>query len=115
MRCIFCKKDSCNSRSVEHILPESLGNEEHILPAGIVCDRCNNYFASSVEQNSFLNPATLRLPGSMDRFPISGDAYHRYREYCCRASAPEVQSAFTRPACHGTETAVCISTPRLMR
>jgi hypothetical protein len=50
LRCIFCKKDSSTSRSVEHILPESLGNEEHILPPGIVCDRCNNYFASSVEQ-----------------------------------------------------------------
>ena len=36
MRCIFCKKDSSNSRSVEHIPPESLSNEEHTLPAGIV-------------------------------------------------------------------------------
>lgn len=49
-RCIFCKKDSGSSRSVEHILPESLGNKEHTLPAGVVCDPCNNYFASSVEQ-----------------------------------------------------------------
>jgi hypothetical protein len=49
-RCIFCKKDSRDSRSVEHILPESLGNEDHILGRGIVCDGCNNYFASSVEQ-----------------------------------------------------------------
>jgi len=49
-RCIFCKKDARDARSVEHIIPESLGNEEHTLPPGIVCDSCNNYFASSVEQ-----------------------------------------------------------------
>jgi len=48
--CIFCKKDSAGSRSVEHILPESLGNKEHTLPAGVVCDACNNYFASGIEQ-----------------------------------------------------------------
>jgi len=51
MRCIFCKKDSSNSKSVEHIIPESLGNTEHILPPGIVCDKCNNYFASNIEKH----------------------------------------------------------------
>lgn len=49
-RCIFCKKDSAGSRSIEHILPESLGNKEHTLPPGVVCDACNNYFASGIEQ-----------------------------------------------------------------
>jgi hypothetical protein len=49
-RCIFCKKDSSGSKAVEHILPESLGNEEHTLPPGVVCDPCNNYFASAIEQ-----------------------------------------------------------------
>jgi len=38
MRCIFCMNDSSDSRSKEHIIPESLGNEAHILPRGIVCD-----------------------------------------------------------------------------
>src|SRR4030042_2163802 len=50
MRCIFCKKDSTGSRSVEHIIPESLGNTEHTLPRGSVCDACNQYFASKVEK-----------------------------------------------------------------
>lgn len=50
MRCIFCKADSSNSKSVEHIIPESLGNVEHILPPGIVCDKCNNYFARKIEK-----------------------------------------------------------------
>lgn len=49
-RCIFCKKDSSTSKAVEHIIPESLGNKEHILPAGIVCDNCNNYFALKMEK-----------------------------------------------------------------
>jgi hypothetical protein len=50
MRCIFCKQDSTNSTSVEHIVPESLGNYEHILPPGMVCDRCNNYLGRAVEK-----------------------------------------------------------------
>jgi hypothetical protein len=49
MRCIFCKADSKTSRSIEHIIPEALGNTEHVLPRGIVCDICNNYFARKVE------------------------------------------------------------------
>lgn len=49
-RCIFCKSNSENSKSVEHILPESLGNVEHVLPRGIVCDSCNNYFSVKIEK-----------------------------------------------------------------
>jgi len=51
MKCIFCKCDSSNSKSVEHIIPESLGNKSHTLPKGIVCDSCNNYFATKIEKN----------------------------------------------------------------
>jgi hypothetical protein len=49
MRCIFCRCQSGDSRSVEHIVPESLGNTRHVLPKGSVCDSCNNYFARKVE------------------------------------------------------------------
>ncbi|MCK4739463.1 MAG: HNH endonuclease [Deltaproteobacteria bacterium] len=49
MRCIFCKEDSSSSISVEHIVPESLGNTQHMLPRGVVCDKCNNYFARKIE------------------------------------------------------------------
>jgi len=49
MRCIFCKKESLASKSVEHIIPESLGNSRSILPPGIVCDKCNNYFSRKIE------------------------------------------------------------------
>jgi hypothetical protein len=50
MICIFCKEDSSSSRSVEHVIPESLGNSTLTLPPGVVCDRCNNYFARKVEK-----------------------------------------------------------------
>lgn len=49
MNCIFCKKESSNDKSIEHIIPESLGNKDHTLPKGIVCDKCNNYFARKIE------------------------------------------------------------------
>ena len=49
MRCLFCKADSSQSRSVEHAIPEALGNRTFVLPVGVVCDGCNNYFAVKVE------------------------------------------------------------------
>jgi len=56
MTCIFCKLDSSKSHSVEHIIPESLGNTEHVLTAGIVCDKCNNYFSNHVEGPLLADP-----------------------------------------------------------
>lgn len=53
MTCIFCKKDSSNFKSIEHIIPQSLGNTTLILPKGVVCDKCNNYFSRKVEQPFF--------------------------------------------------------------
>lgn len=50
MRCIFCKQDSSTSRTIEHTIPEALGNKEHTLPLGVVCDDCNNYFGLKVEK-----------------------------------------------------------------
>ncbi len=56
MQCIFCHKDSSTSKSVEHIIPESLGNKEHILPKGYVCDACNNYFSVKIEKEMLAQP-----------------------------------------------------------
>lgn len=75
MRCIFCKKDSRSSRSREHIVPESLGNEAHMLPPGVVCDKCNNYFARKLEQPLLASPiftllrAERRIKNKRGRVP----------------------------------------------
>ena len=61
MRCIFCEAESSSSKSEEHIVPESLGNKEHVLPPGVVCDSCNNYFATKVEQPLLESPAIRML------------------------------------------------------
>ncbi|MGJ4749067.1 HNH endonuclease, partial [Leptospira sp. SA-E8] len=66
MRCIFCKQDSSTSRSVEHIVPESLGNVEHTLPVGVVCDGCNQYFARKVERPVLESPMLRLLRAEMD-------------------------------------------------
>lgn len=49
MRCLFCKNSSDDSKSIEHIVPESIGNTKYVLPKGFVCDKCNNYFSRKVE------------------------------------------------------------------
>jgi HNH endonuclease len=61
MRCIFCKKPSFNSRSREHIIPESLGNTTQVLSAGVVCDSCNNYFGREVEGPFLTSPAVSEM------------------------------------------------------
>lgn len=42
--CIICLQLH-NNETVEHIIPQSLGNEYYVLPKGKVCDHCNNRFA----------------------------------------------------------------------
>ena len=56
MECIFCHKDSSTSKSIEHIIPESLGNKDYFLPCGYVCDECNHYFAIKVEKELLSRP-----------------------------------------------------------
>ncbi|MDU8929440.1 HNH endonuclease [Alisedimentitalea sp. MJ-SS2] len=84
MICLFCKENSSLSKSVEHIVPEALGNksERHNLPKGVVCDKCNNYFASSVEgpllsHESFRNlRARYQTPNKKGKMPFwKGDLF----------------------------------------
>jgi hypothetical protein len=99
MRCIFCKSRSKTSRSREHIVPESLGNKDYVLPRGWVCDKCNNYLARKVEapfldsvygRNSRFEmqvenkkgviPTTLRtsISGGMSKSPCLGYTTSRF-------------------------------------
>lgn len=66
MRCLFCKNDSTNSKSVEHIVPESLGNKSLTLPLGYVCDVCNNYFARKVEKPFMEMPDIKQMRFQLD-------------------------------------------------
>ena len=61
MKCIFCHKDSTTSKSVEHIIPESLGNKKHVLPKGYVCDECNHYFAVKIEKELLEQPYFISM------------------------------------------------------
>ena len=77
MRCIFCKRNSERSVSVEHVIPESLGNKTHVLPRGWVCDGCNNYIATKIEK-PFLESlygrssrAIMAVPNKRGRIPMT--------------------------------------------
>jgi hypothetical protein len=76
MKCIFCRANSSSSKSVEHIIPESLGNKDHILQKGIVCDKCNNYFSLKIEKPVLDKPYFISLrhrnfiENKKDRIPL---------------------------------------------
>jgi hypothetical protein len=44
MACIICGSTT-NNKSIEHIIPRTLGNIHYILAKGIVCQKCNNKFS----------------------------------------------------------------------
>jgi hypothetical protein len=48
--CLFCLRADSGFSSIEHPIPESLGNTELILPKGVVCDRCNNEEFAELDQ-----------------------------------------------------------------
>ncbi len=57
--CIFCKTTDGNFRSVEHVIPESIGNETLFLPRGYVCDNCNERI-SKLERD-FVNSVPMSV------------------------------------------------------
>ena len=74
--CIFCGSTANRFETKEHIVPESLGGKE-ILPEGLVCDKCNNYFGSVFEKKAldsekikFLR-ALERIPNKRGRIPVA--------------------------------------------
>lgn len=55
-KCIFCLKSNRSFSKVEHIIPESLGNDDLTLDPGFVCDSCNQYFGSKIESKAINAP-----------------------------------------------------------
>lgn len=55
-KCLFCLRTDVSFSRVEHPVPESLGNDDWVLPTGFVCDECNQYFGSKVENKVISEP-----------------------------------------------------------
>ena len=83
--CIFCDNEN-NAKSFEHIVSESLGNKNYIMPKGTVCDTCNGRFSkfeSSALNNSILAMERARfgiatkkgknVKGKINELNIQGD------------------------------------------
>ncbi|MHB8066398.1 MAG: HNH endonuclease [Desulfobaccales bacterium] len=51
-KCLFCLESNVPFNRIEHTVPESLGNDDNFLEPGFVCDRCNQYFGSEVENKA---------------------------------------------------------------
>jgi hypothetical protein len=53
--CLYCKRSDRHFGSVEHVIPESLGNQglsgkpAIVLPRGVVCDTCNHGKLSNLD------------------------------------------------------------------
>jgi hypothetical protein len=75
--CLFCRRKDTSFTSEEHIFPEGLGNTEHVLPIGVVCDVCNNGVLSRLDEalQSFFPIEVLRtlhgIPSKAGVLPIS--------------------------------------------
>jgi len=59
-KCLFCQSNRGPFTREEHPIPQSLGNDDLVLPPGVVCDPCNQYFGSKLEQ-PVLNYAPLGI------------------------------------------------------
>lgn len=56
-------------------MPESIGSKKRVLPPGVVCDKCNNYFARKVEEPILAHPsmrnlrAWYQVPNKRGKYP----------------------------------------------
>lgn len=89
MKCLFCD-NNYDSSAIEHIVPESFGNNDYTLSNSEVCNICNNRF-SKFEENAMnssvfmMERARLGIITKKGRNPkgkiknliIEGDKYHR--------------------------------------
>jgi hypothetical protein len=61
MKCLYCREVGQPSRTIEHFIPERLG-EGHpfTLPVGVVCDRCQNWASHHVAPAIWNSDIVLR-------------------------------------------------------
>jgi hypothetical protein len=48
--CLICRRSDGGFTTEEHIIAESLGNTDKILPPGVVCDRCNHEVCAPLDE-----------------------------------------------------------------
>lgn len=96
--CLFCRRRHAEFTSVEHILPEGLGNRLMMLPRGWVCDRCNHGPLATVDQAlvEFPGLAMLRVmrgvPRKGDKLPTARWTHaHAYIDTVAKVPAIEAE------------------------
>jgi hypothetical protein len=75
-RCIWCLEEppSATFKSESHVLPECVGNEQQqVLPPGIVCDGCNQFFGRKVEPTLIDDPIFSTRVGILQLRDKSGE------------------------------------------
>lgn len=81
-KCLFCLTETGPFTRDEHPIPESLGNDDLVLPLGTVCDSCNQYFGHKLEKPVLSMPpfaferVTLNVPNKKGRVPSLNHAPH---------------------------------------
>ena len=54
--CIYCTQSTTGDLTRAHVFPEALGNRDLILPAGTVCEKCNQYAGHELESALVAHP-----------------------------------------------------------
>lgn len=84
-RCVFCLRSDGSFLRREHPIPESLGNDDLILPMGFVCDSCNQYFGTKLEKDVLnfapfgVSRATQCIKNKAGGYPVVGGSSIRVR------------------------------------
>jgi hypothetical protein len=68
-------------------MPESIGSKKRVLAPGIVCDKCNNYFARKVEE-PVLNHPSMRNVRGWYQVPNKRGKYPSVQGYVAGADIP---------------------------
>jgi len=96
-RCIWCLQESPNAtfNSVSHVPPQCFGNKEWILPVGIVCDSCNNFFGRRIEPIFLNHNPTFKVIAFL--LQLKNPRTNRLIQPCLfewKYSAPGVKASF---------------------
>jgi hypothetical protein len=100
-RCIWCLEEppSATFGSESHVLPECVGNiAQQILPKGIVCDNCNQFFGRRLEPTLINEPILstlvailgLRDIGSQFTYQHSPSGVHRASHIAAEVSGNRI-------------------------